>query len=229
MSDPKDAHNQTQDSSAPPVRVTVDSLPPPSEEEKTERKRASRFKWGKAILEVLAFLAVVAYVCETKRTNDLTERALTAAHNNFVKDQRPWVWIETPEPFHFKVGEAPSLNIQVVDYGKTPAIVRLIVFLQLANTLDAETIRAVQQHGLGQTIIIAPGQKHLTFTTAYSSTPLVKHDYDLIASGQAHLIAGGRVAYTDLTGQKYESWFCVERLPNGSIGYCAAPELNGLK
>jgi hypothetical protein len=218
------------DGPSPPVRVTVESLPPPSEKEKIEKKREKFFKWAKTLLEVLAFLALVAYVCETKRTNDLTERAITDAHNNFIEDQRPWIWFETPDPFHFKAGDRPTLNFQLVDYGKTPAIVRSMVFLQTANTLDAKTIREIQQREPEPNdIIIAPGQKHPTLTTAYSTTPLIKHDYDLIASGRAHLVAGGRITYKDFNGRQYETWFCVERLPNGSVGYCAAPELNGMK
>lgn len=178
------------------------------------------FKWGKAVLEILAFLALVAYVYETRRTNDLTEIS-----------QRPWVWVRMPDKFNLKVDEQITLDIQFVNYGKIPAISKTNVFLYHSQFPDTQTVRNGQQSPPPPfSVIVAPGEvtKPL-FTTAISRDKLSKKDYDTILAGGATVIAAGRIVYTDLQGNQYESAFCVHRLETGAVANCPASELNYMK
>jgi hypothetical protein len=165
------------------------------------------------------------------RANELAERNNSLARLSFAKDQRPWVWIATPELFHVEVGDLVMLNVQFINYGKTPAIARTSVFLYAETNLNPNTIKTLQQNQMPPyTMIIAPGQvPKPTFTTATSSEKLQKKDYDLIMSNNGMLVVGGRIEYTDLQGNPYESVFCVTRLATGAIANCPGPELNYMK
>jgi hypothetical protein len=118
------AANRSKNVPRPPLRVVVESLPPtppPTDEQKAEKKRQRGLEWGKVVLEVLALLGLWAYVCETRRTNNLTQQALDI--------QRPWVGMvgdvtfEEPKELdknwpHFimsyrlkNFGTAPAMNV----------------------------------------------------------------------------------------------------------------------
>lgn len=79
--------------------------PTSTEERETERKKNPFFNWlveffsmfwkklhdPQFVIEVLALVGLVLYVCETKRTNDLTQQALEDGRTHFNQSQRPWV------------------------------------------------------------------------------------------------------------------------------------------
>jgi hypothetical protein len=109
------------------VRVIVESLPPsppPSDEEKAEKVREKRFKWGKVILELLALLGLFLYVRETSRTNDLTQQALEDERSHFDQMQRPWVGPSEPIVIS-KLVNAPhrmlEITARVKNFGISPA------------------------------------------------------------------------------------------------------------
>ena len=228
-----DAANRSENVSPPVVRAIVESLPPPpppTEEQRAKEKRDDRFKWLKFGLEVLAFGALVAYVCATIKTKNIAENSLAFSKESFAKDQRPWIWIETPQLFDLKVGQPPMLNIVFVNYGKSPAIAKTFVTLTIRANPDPREVKALQEYPISSySVIIGPNQPKGIFSTAYNEQPLTQPTYNAITKGWVHVIIVGRVVYTDLIGNGYESWFCLDRLPNGAISFCPAPELNGMK
>jgi hypothetical protein len=107
--DSDNARNRGDNVSDSPIRVTVESLPPApaeSEEDKAEKKFDRRLKRWKVILEILAFLALVTYVWETRRSNNLTAEALRfqAGANVRVNYQTGW----------YDLGEGKSANVVVI-------------------------------------------------------------------------------------------------------------------
>ena len=213
----------------PPIVPNV--MPPPPSDQESNKCRYPKTPWWKTALEFIAVGAVIWYTVETHRTNTLTDQALGDARKNFAQDQRPWVWVEAPELFHLKVGDVPRLNFQIINYGKTPAIARTVVFLYAEPIPNPQTIRTYQQAPVPfYEYILPPGAAKTSYSTAHARDILGKKEYDLIMSGQATVIAGGRVVYRDLGGNSYESVFCVTPiLPSGTPTNCPAPELNHMK
>jgi hypothetical protein len=167
---------------------------------------------------------------QTKRVADTAARGLTEAHNNFMQDQRPWIWVKTTGEFHVKVGDYPTLNIRFINYGKTPAVARSVAFVEAEINPTPARIKMIREgRTLSDETIIAPNEESSIYTTAYTPVYLDQMQYDMIMSNQARLISGGRIVYKDLSGKSYESWFCFERLSTGAVSFCAAPELNGMK
>jgi hypothetical protein len=155
---------------------------------------------------------------------------LRDARENFINDQRPWVWVEFPAPFHLKVGDLATLNVQFFNYGKTPAIAKHVVFLFAAIAPTPQIIKNFQQFPVSPySDIIPPGGTKFTWSTASGHEVVDQKMYDMIMSGKATVIAGGRIIYTDLGGNTYDSAFCYMPQNSGAIVNCPAPELNYMK
>jgi hypothetical protein len=55
------------------------------------KKFGTRLHDPRFVIELLALTGLAFYVCETKRTNDLTQQALEDERTHFNQSQRPWV------------------------------------------------------------------------------------------------------------------------------------------
>lgn len=233
--DGNDATQRSQNVPAIPLRVIVESFPPPpplSEEQRAKEKRKNHFKWLRFGLEILALGGLVAYVCTTVSTNKIAENNLAFSKKSFAEDRRPWIWIETPQPFDIRPEKPAMLNFVFVNSGRSPAKARTLVALAVVDDTDAAKIRQVQQHEPSPfSIILAPNHQNPTFSTAVSAGLISRKVYDSILQGRYQVVAVGRVVYSDIsdTNESYETWFCVFRLPNGAVSYCPDSTLNGMK
>jgi hypothetical protein len=157
---PDNDRNRSQNVSGEPIRVIVDSLPPkpsPTEEESAEKRKKKRWKIAKAFLEVLALIGLWVYVCETTRTNNLTQQALIDGERHFNQSQRPWVGLEdnniiVAQPSFFwgvppRTVEFPSITItasySLKNFGNGPALHENDIVVAIPST--GETIPPTQE------------------------------------------------------------------------------------
>jgi hypothetical protein len=124
---PDETRGRSENVPSGPVKVHVESLPPappPSEEQKAEQKTEKRLKYLLAAIQILAFLGLVVYVCETRRTNNLTGQALSDARKHFNQSQRPWVGLYDPMILS-AITENPRrmivITARVKNFGNSPA------------------------------------------------------------------------------------------------------------
>jgi len=222
--------------------------PTGTEEQETERKKNPFFNWlveflykfwkklhdPRFVIEVLALIGLVFYVCETKRTNNLTQQALTNARKNFAKDQRPYVWPARIEAAPLKLKEKVSANIYFINYGKTPAIKehstgKILVFYNktIVEQIDNffETFDETKVAG-GSEIIVPPGiptdpKQSQSFATTYSDViPTTQAAMDLVTKTDGSFAVVGVVTYFDSDGTHYRSDYCMMHLANGLLAWC---------
>jgi len=228
-----EASGRSENRPSGPVKVVIESLPSPpspSEEEKAEKKQDKRFKWGKAILEVLAFLGLVVYVRETRRTNNLTQAAIQDARDNFIKDQQPIIWV-TPKNPTFGVNQKLQWNIEFSNYGRSPA---LNMRTCIHPSLGSSAFSAAQQHPpsladcrgqVGSVTVVPPS--YPGFATAYFDDLLTGPDVNAIEQISGGLVVVGAFEYEDISGHSYASTFCEYRLIGGALAHC--PKYNEYK
>lgn len=200
-------------------------------------------------IEVGALLGLIAYTCETRRTNDLTERALKNSKDQFIKsqefsgkqfqsDQRPYIWPVLREPEKPpKPGEPIRVNVFFINYGKTPAIrersqTGLLVFFgegtmpqadKFFSTFDEKSLVGAD----ASEIIVPPGippdvAKGASAYTTAESKPLPKDQkvLDEIRNTDGSYAVVGVVLYEDGLGGHYRSDFCSMHLHTGSMMWC---------
>jgi hypothetical protein len=101
---------------------------------------------------VLAFWALVAYVYETKRTNDITERAMDA-------QTRPWVGIvgNDIKPSNKESSPAaPSVEFFLKNYGRSPANrIGIVFFLGSGHRPNSPSMTSVCQQADEQSVSLA--------------------------------------------------------------------------
>jgi hypothetical protein len=230
-----DTRHSSQSVSQRSIRVVIESLPPtpsPSEEQKSEKKRENRFKWGKAILEILAFLTLVAYTYETKRTNDLTQRALDTSKEQFREQQRPYVWlISGNDNVTVKTngyGKPVTLTMKYQNYGPSPAIIT-------RTTADAE-IRTTKGFAAGKLhrrdggsgwndikSVLPPGKFDYVNV---DTTEVLTKDNEPLVNGDFGLAALTILQFTDMHSHRYETEVCFIRFQTG-FTYC--PQFNRMR
>jgi len=87
----------------------------------------------KFFVEVLALVGLALYTCETRRTNNLTQKTITqsdtqftkaqaASARQFVTDQRPYVWLTNVPPPTFRANEIPKWDFRYSNFGRSPAV-----------------------------------------------------------------------------------------------------------
>ncbi len=213
-----------------------------------ESKPDKVLKWGKAVLEVLAFLGLLAYVCETRKTNNLTQRALenskiqfaqsqdvsktqfnqaqSTSWKQFVTDQRPYVWLTNDlGPFTIashssgNTSEKLAFNFHFTNYGKSPAIYCRSEGRIVFGKNAENTIYFRSLDPKGGTII--PPRKD-AFNTAWSDSPV---DPALLTRIQTagtieYVTVSEYIQYSDTSGNTYSSEFCLQRNPGPGITFC---------
>jgi hypothetical protein len=223
---PNDARNRSENIPGGPVRVIVESLPPtppPTEEQKAEKKRNNLFKWGMAILEILAFFALAAYVSETRRTNNLTEQALNNSKEQFRQDQRPYVWLANPTS-----KDNPTITMEIykpknqiaatmffTNFGKSPAIpIRHYHGMALGNDKMTEGPPKQWVESKG----VLPNGKVDFFSVV--SNQLTDEQISQYMSVSGAIMIYATWQYADYSGHKYETQICFGRLNLGGWAYC---------
>jgi hypothetical protein len=202
----------------------------------------------KTYVEFLALVFLILYTCETRRTNNLTQRSLTQSatqftdsqkttKEEFVADQRPYVWPAGTVTFPIKSGEQIRANVYFVNYGKTPAIkekssgkILLITRIETPEEATTEfvdpffnTFDETKVAG-GSEIILPPGipqdpKKSPAFATERSDA-IVNSGAEIISKTDGSFAIVGVVTYYDSAGTHYRSDYCMLHNANGNVMWC---------
>jgi hypothetical protein len=208
----------------PPSKHAVSRrLPVRADGKPTDQKRDA-WDWCKLIVEFLAFIALVFYTCETRRTNNLTQEALSVSGDQFRQEQRPYIWLTnslvSPE-FIRQSGNPRSPAGQIIwgyhftNYGRTPALgIEFEEFMKLGDGPFIKTFMEPRQ-SIGAPL---PPNKD-DFSTVVSEPGITPTRFAQLVTSEGISI---KVVfrYTDAAHGKYEAGFCLNRLNAGAIGYC---------
>jgi hypothetical protein len=222
---PTDAENLSDSMANGPVRVVIESTPPeppPTEEEKSEKRKENRFRWGKAILEILAFLGLLAYVVETRRTNNLTEQAM----KNAMEADRPWMGASVGVQ-NFESGKSPVYSVSFQNTGRRPAKVTLTA----VHSRFYDTFPTEPEYNWDTTpsmSIIVPGQPVVSAWNGLLDDP------EKANFGSSTFYIYGKIEYIDLrTGSLGWTHVCWRYIPKmrGVIngGFLNCTEYNDAK
>jgi hypothetical protein len=203
-----------------------------------------QFRKPKFFIELLALLGLIAYTCETHRTNNLTQEGL-----NNVRDQvRPYIFTRydvkgsrPPQP-----GEDPqrayreafdeqlerdhelTFDIDLVNAGTSPARITSISTIQLAVGDDAvETAKNCSIPYSPDNQVLAPQglspQRGGLTLTAVRTGKFTDEQLSKIRdiNGNFRAVVFGGVKYTSLRGGDYFTQYCYVWAPKGMIaGAC---------
>jgi hypothetical protein len=193
--------------------------------------------------ELIALIALIAYTCETHRTNNLTQKALdnsgqqfqtseTRAKTEFGIDQRPYVWVASI------VGSIPTKNKQLLanitlnNYGKTPAMQERNtgkifygenVAIQADKWFEDIDQGRLSTKDTSVTIVPqgVPPEKSLVWTSIGTDNVLSEADVKYVLHTNFSEILALHVEYTDISGKPlYFSDICYHRTANGHMGIC---------
>jgi hypothetical protein len=182
---------------------------------------------------VAAFVAAGIYACianhqlaEMKKTteaaicaNQTAQAALRQSRDQFIKDQRPYLWLTNDLGPILKAPHSPgntsdklACNFHFMNYGKTPAI---NVQIESGILFDPRSKSTISYKSLDPKVgsIIPPTKDG--FNTAFSAQPV---DDDLAKRANTPglvlpIIVHGLIQYSDTAGNLYTSEFCFERKP----------------
>jgi hypothetical protein len=186
-------------------------------------------------LEVVALLGLFAYTCETRRTNDLTNKGITQSQKNFIFDERPYVWPAKIEPLPMKVGERIMANVYSVNYGRTPAIHhratgRIFVAKQGDVMTQADLwfdhfSEKSPDFNEGSQVILPPGippdvKQYPSHITLQGGIPDDQHAIDVINGTDFSFAIVGIFLYEDFDGNHYRTDFCKMHLAVGTEAWC---------
>lgn len=206
----------------------TNSPPVPSHEWKPRKHRRNPLDLIRLGIEVIALFGLALYVCETRRTNGLTQQALTFSKQQFTQEQAPYVWI-TPDNPVIKAEEHILWDINFSNYGHSPAFnVRHCGFYawgrngnNARSALKPMTLADCVKFGLpiqGTGTVIPPGYSQLFTIRTNEIFHEIERPYFNTVDG--YFLTEGVFEYEDRGGKKYRSVFCVERLATGAANFC---------
>jgi hypothetical protein len=186
-----------------------------------------------ALVVYAAFAGWQAWL--TRRLAVGGDDALKLSKEQFVKDQRPYVWPAEIDPHPLKLGEQVKANVYFVNYGKTPAINeksagKILLFVGEGTLKQADTFFDTFDESKvigGSELILPPGipqdsKKSPSFITTYSdATPKDQPAIDEINKTDGSFAIVGVVTYFDSAGTHYRSNYCMMHLANGALAWCA--------
>jgi hypothetical protein len=183
------------------------------------------------ILETAALLVLIAYTffagaqwLALLDSIRVSRDAITNTNGNFVKDQRPYIWV-TPQKPEFALHQPAWWNIQYSNYGRSPALdVKLCTHLGYGSSI-LSVIKPVpiaecfkERGSTNSSSIIPPGW--IGYTTAGDGTILGQPDINAITQYDGGLAVVGIFEYKDREGNSYSTTFCSFRFRNGAMGSC---------
>jgi hypothetical protein len=203
---PEDATDRGKNDPESSISVRIDSFPPKPPPSKKEESEKSEQKWLQrvlAMIQVLALLGLIVYVCETRRTNDLTQQVLS--------ENRPWVGVKgdvalsslTISDDIFRLVASYDLK----NFGNTPASNTIVSF---GTPMETEQNLAAIRTGVDSScqsaedlvrmetgdLLLPSSEKPDTMTWTY------KHVY------KAKFIVPGCVAYRDKRKVMHHTRLC---------------------
>lgn len=173
-------------------------------------------------IELLTLIGLILYVNETRRTNDLTQTALTNAQQNFIKDQAP-VITTTPDPPMIEAGKPLRWDIRYTNYGRSPALyvhtcIRAAYGPFPGSVPTPKTGECDQTPSFRSTAVLPQGVTE--YSTSLGDKPLTEDDVKIIKSHDGGAVVTGFISYSDVSGHSYESVFCSYRLQSGALLNC---------
>ena len=176
-------------------------------------------EWGKVIAEsAIAFFTFASFIALWIQLKD--------ARDNFIKDQRPYVWV-TPDSPVFKDQETIKWNFNYSNYGRSPAFnVRSGGFYawgvgawkEIRDLSLADCVKAGKGNIEGTGSVVPPGYPEVT--TMQTNTKF-REDIDRKILGSDGVLMNENVLeYEDSSGNRYRSLSCVYRLATGAIAHC---------
>jgi hypothetical protein len=163
--------------------------------------------------------------------------ALTVTRDNFIKDQRPYIWFtntgEGSPDFHRTVNATTRQALtsgQVIwtfhatNYGKTPAYkVRSWRYIKLGTAPFVPSHSSITAPTIDPPI--PPG--HEVMDTIVSEAGVEFSDFNSLLAipiGNGNIYGGisikGRFEYEDGSGNSYTTDFCLTRLNLGAVAFC---------
>jgi hypothetical protein len=169
----------------------------------------------------------------------LTRKLINNSSKQFQKDQRPYVWpngLISPDDIHIAENEVMWMNINLVNYGRSPALRESgigKIFIGPNAMEDADRWFASFGNnplpgGPDKERVIPPGipTSSVTsstlggFSTIMSDHALTPKQADYIVRTDLAVAMVTRIEYYDSYGNRYWSDVCWSRFTNSSIPHC---------
>lgn len=184
----------------------------------------TEFRRARFYVELGALIGLVFYVCETKRTNNLTQVALNTSKQQFRIDQRPYVWVSEPGPFlrapHSTGNTSDKLAFQFkfTNYGKSPAI-HYQVDARIAIGENAWEKIVWKSLDADKGSILPPGK--VDVNEALSDQAVSEEFFKQVNSPgiMEPIEVLGHIQYFGTDGTPYSSDFCFGRTPGPPMVY----------
>src|SRR5260370_35744346 len=210
----------------------------PAQEEATEKKCEDKIQehnknskkgrmWHKpespvAVATLVAAITVaIIYFCQLR----VMQKQLDTTQINFLKDQRPVVYITKTYPPHIQPGEKICWNFDLINYGRSPAVGVLLTtqvvygpnsYSQVSPAVFSD-LHNGKPHTHGD---LMPPTKPDHGTSA-SIDSISAEDFDYIMKHDLGAVVVGRFEYFDLTGDKVQTDFGFGRQMTGDISKVA--------
>jgi hypothetical protein len=191
-------------------------------------------------LELLTFAVVSVYAALTYWMAKSTEAQVRLTRDQFIKDQRPYVWITRPQFEPLEDGRYAAGRITFKNLGKSPA-------LHIRNDLSGILIgpNALKE---ADAFFAGPERSQFIFTGPLAppllpENPQDPDSYVSVSPQQLHEVSKsdiewakrndrgevivGIVGYRDMAGNSYESEYCIVNYLDGRTSYC--PTHNDLR
>jgi hypothetical protein len=176
---------------------------------------------------------VAAYTLVTIWQACLTRSAIKSAHEQFILDERPYVWQSSVDPKPYIFGERVIVDTHWVNYGKSPALQffgKGTVFYGEHALADADKWFDSLGNGKlaidGGTVTVIPQgvpsdpKKTPAFGTLFSATVPTAEEAAYMFSHDFAIVVVAREQYEDTSGNVYQSDLCFFRFVSGAIGQC---------
>jgi hypothetical protein len=185
--------------------------------------------WVGAISTLVLAIVTIVYTVYAQRTLAITKE-------NFLREERPYVWITSARPLLARTypGDLPTYNrlvtdIYIADFGKTPALGAVIITkivtgpsaLAQADEFFKSGADAFMASHQPSGNVIVPGipsePSHTWMWRSAQSDPLSPADLQYILAHENSAMVVVRITYFDYAGQKHRSDLCLNRLLTGAL------------
>ncbi len=150
-------------------------------------------------------------------------QSVAQTRDQFLKDERPYVWTVQDEIPHVKLGEVVTWNFHYTNFGKSPAIgvaIRCQVRLAAHKTPELKNMYApIHVPGFEYEGVIVPPNNSVNWTSCFSKEQITTDDLQLMNRYDGGIKLLIIFEYYDIGWQKYVSQVCfMTRRPNaGSL------------
>jgi hypothetical protein len=164
----------------------------------------------------------------TTNANQTAVQAVSLARENFLKDQRPYLWLTNNfgVPGYIEEFRFPAWPWHYTNYGRTPAN---NVHITASMNVGENALTAARPFEPSKRAApIPPGKDD--FSTAIAKQAMPKSELlRLLKNVDGSALVYGRINYTDAAGTPYETGFCFYGIKTGAIAYCTEDGANYIK